>query len=439
MIPLAAFLAAATAAKIAWPLFSREPTARLTFLTVHLALAYWYWLPAANVLFVGQLGPENVIPDLQIAREAVWTVLIYQLSAIGALGALVLLFPERFKVAASARLPALALGSLAFVGAGAFLGWSFRTEGIGLWLQLLTGRTSARELIDYYNFSTSIEQSLRALLEVVTVFLALVVLAHASLERQMGRIASVLGVLGITLVVVATGTRSPVLMAIFVVILGRLSGQALPPGPAKRRRAHFALSAIVAAAIPIALTLSIRAAKTGMGDPVLSMVLVNNDMFRELVYVKSQMADFRQGNPVDFLLVPFTYMLPSFLGFVRQIPEHLLAFNGARANIDLILGSGNVFPGLIADNVLVFGSAGPLWFAASIVGFTLALRMLRNIAPIGTAGVAIQVAASGFLFFSFRNVHPGLALVLVWSAAGLWWLRAVQGRAQTARPDANRP
>jgi hypothetical protein len=431
MIGFTAILGALIVARIAWPLFRADTTARLVFLTVSLALAYWYWLPAANILTIGYLGPDTVVPDPLVARDAAWTVLAYQVAATVALAGLATLFPER---------PAapVGLGGMVLASAGTFLIWTYRNEGPELWLRLLAGQTSARELMDYYNFSTSIEQSLRALLEVATVFGALIVLARSSLERRLWCLASVLAAMAIMLVVAATGTRSPLLMAIVVAVLGRYGGQARPPAPKTNRRGRLALSAVAAAAIPVAMVISIRAAKTGMGNPVLSMVLVNNDMFRELVYVKSQMADFRQGNPIDFLMVPFTYMLPGFLGFARQIPEHLLAFNGARANIDLILGSGNVFPGLIADNVLVFGGAGPVWFGASIVGFTLVLRALRNVARDGASGLAVQVAASAFLFVSFRNVHPGLALILAVSAVGLWGLQAVQERAQLVRQRASR-
>jgi hypothetical protein len=132
-------------------------------------------------------------------------------------------------------------------------------------------------------------------------------------------------------------------------------------------------------------------------------------------------------------------MMPTFFGFVRHIPEHLLAFNGARANIDLLLGTGNVFPGLIADNALVFGNTGPLWLAAFVVAFALALRALGRIAGPSRAGVAVQIAASAFLFFSFRNLHPGLALVLAGGAAGLCWLRVTSGGRRVGEHHAHRP
>jgi hypothetical protein len=439
MIALTAPLLALLAAQLLWPFVARQTSVRLVYLTVGLALAFWYWIPAINILTVGYLGQDWIVPDPAIAAEAVWTVLIYQLSAMAALASLALIIPEGRAPAAPVLLPTRTLGILTLCGATVFLFWSVMGQGPDILVQLMSGLTSARELREYYNFSSSLGDSMRALLEVAVVASALVVLAHETLVRRLGTLASVMAFLAVALVLVATGTRSPLLMAVFVIVLGRATGHGVPGQRPARSRFWFAAGAVGVTAIPIYLAFSARAARTGMASPVLSTLVVHNDMFRELVYVQGQMADYRGESSVAFLLTPFTYMLPTLFGFVRHIPDHLLAFNGARANIDLILGKGNVFPGLIADNALVFGNAGPLWLAAFVVAFTLALRALGRIAGSSVAGVAVQTAASAFLFFSFRNLHPGLALVLVGGAVALWCLQVTNRQGWPAGGHAYRP
>ena len=99
-----------------------------------------------------------------------------------------------------------------------------------------------------------------------------------------------------------------------------------------------------------------------LGWLAIRSVGVHNDMFRELVFVLKNGANYR-SDALLFLLTPISYAMPSFLGFSKSIPPHLIDFNLDRAGIDLIYGVGNVFPGLIGDLVLCFGAFAPITLA----------------------------------------------------------------------------
>jgi hypothetical protein len=123
---------------------------------------------------------------------------------------------------------------------------------------------------------------------------------------------------------------------------------------------------------------------------------------------------------VDFFLTPFTYMMPTFLGFQKTIPTHLAAYNHLRAGIDIEYGEGNVFPGLVGDFWLLFGPWMPLPFACFVVTFCIAQHYAANVIPNGRGRSAFELAALSYLFFCFRNITGALVLVLVLGLMILW-------------------
>jgi hypothetical protein len=335
--------------------------------------------------------------------------------------------------------PAGYIAPLVLAAAAGLFVWFFADKGVLIIFQILTGATSARELAVFDNFSASISDSLRALLEIAVIFVALFLIGHAALDRRLASLPTGLALAAVVLVFLGTGTRATLLMTLVVVLLAMASGQRVPARRASGGQVVLGLVLAMILVVPIVIAISARQAiSTGQTDPVLALLVVNNDMFRELVFVMSQMQSFQSDGGLAFVMTPFTYVTPTFLGFSHDIPDHVLAFNMARTGIDLILGTGNVFPGIIADFRLAYGWLGPFAFSAFIGCFAIAIAQFQRVYPRGLAVTAAQCAATAFLFFSFRNIHPGLVLVLIAAPAGLWVLGRVETLLPVRLPDAHR-
>jgi hypothetical protein len=170
------------------------------------------------------------------------------------------------------------------------------------------------------------------------------------------------------------------------------------------------------------------AARFAISEPganyVADSALNNNDMMRELAFVQLNMAHYTPSDSLkeaaNFLRTPFDFILPSFLGFNKPIPYHLLAYNFERAGIALESGQGNVFPGLVADHYMVFGIGGAVVFALVMV---LALFLIQGLG----AFIVADTTRGGFyavnlvsVFVSFRNLQGSLILTMILSLAGIW-------------------
>ncbi len=441
MIPYLALVLAVLVSVFAWPLVAGTTAARLTFVAVTAAMGYWYWVPSINILAGGYLGEEMVVPDPILAAEAVWVVLVYHVAAVAVLA---LVVPASDPAGAERRrpeprLPMLAFSVVVFGAAVALLVWAFADKGSAIVLQIVTGGISAREVMSFDNFSATLADSLRALLEVVIIFVALFILARAALDRRLVSPTVLLAFGAVVVVFLATGTRATLLMSLVAILLALASGRRVASRGTSVVRIVLGPLLAIALVVPVMIGASARESiTTGQTNPVLAVLVVNNDMFRELVFTMSQMESYRSTSWVDFAMVPLTDVTPRFLGFNREVPEHLLAFNMARSGIDLILGAGNVFPGIIADFQLVFGWFGPLAFAGFIGIFCVATGAMSVAYPAGITLVAAQVAAAAFLFFSFRNIHPGLALVVLGAPIGLWILDRMGLAMANSLPHARR-
>lgn len=440
MIAYVAILLAALSSLLAWPVVARVTAARILFAAVCAGFAYWYWIPSVNILMGGYLGEEPILPDPVVARDAVWVVLIYHLAALATLCALVpALEPKAGARGDAGAVPSGLIALLVFGAAAGLFVWYFADKGVLILVQVLTGVTSARELADFDNFSASIWNSLRALLEIAVIFVALFLIGMATLERRLATLGTGLAFGAIILVFLGTGTRATLLMALVVILLAIASGQRVAPRRASGGRRVLGLVLAAVLVLPVVIAISARQAiSTGQTDPVLALLVVNNDMFRELVFVMAQMQSYQSDGGLAFVMTPFTFVTPTFLGFSRAIPDHVLAFNMSRTGIDLILGAGNVFPGIVADFRLAYGWGGPFAFAAFIGSFALLVSQFGRFHASSLVVAAAQCAATAFLFFSFRNIHPGLVLVLVAGPAGLWLLGRLGSILPVGQPDARR-
>jgi len=216
-----------------------------------------------------------------------------------------------------------------------------------------------------------------------------------------------------------SGTRSILLMGIFVVIAGHLvRDRSADAARAQRARVsalrywYGVLALIILTTIGLALSVRFESAGSD-SNFLIDAVLNNNDMLRELAFTESQLADYSSPNVIDFVLTPLTFILPSFLGFEKAIPDHLLYFNYSRAGIDLVLGQGNVFPGIIADFHMVFGALGPILFSVFLITFFYVAKLTSTLLPNPLTRLTFQITFLSYLFISFRNIQGALLLVLI--------------------------
>jgi hypothetical protein len=156
------------------------------------------------------------------------------------------------------------------------------------------------------------------------------------------------------------------------------------------------------------------------------LILVNsvashNDMFRELLYCLR----YGDGYRIDrwqFLQTPLSFAMPSFLGFGKSIPLHLIDFNLDRAGIDLVGGEGNVFPGLLADMYLCFGDLGPFILAAMSGIFWMAFWQVTLKVNSSAVGASLFVTLLAYHVICFRNIQGSLGILVALSFLIARWL-----------------
>ena len=168
----------------------------------------------------------------------------------------------------------------------------------------------------------------------------------------------------------------------------------------------------------VALNMSARFEKDpSQADHILAnSISAHNDMFRELLFSIENSNHYRPDG-LRFLRTPITFAMPSFLGFNKSIPEHLIDFNFDRANIDLVYGEGNVFPGVIADFYISFGYFGPLVQLLFLTAVIYAFRRCAFSGGRNGVSLAIYVSLLSYIIASFRNIPGSLAILAVCAAA----------------------
>lgn len=423
---------------VALPAFHRGMP-RLIFFTVMAGFCFWYWLPGLNLVTVGYVGLDNFFITPTV-NDACWLVLLYALAALALLWFTQPLMAQR-AAPVEWRIPARLLAQVVLASALAYLIVRFAAQGTAILTELMTGAYNARSEMDFSNHSQSAAQSLLALWEITTIWAALFCIAWHVTERQLLTLGGVAAMGALVMLFVGSGTRAVLLQALFVGMMARF----LRPAAPRRPSSGSALRVLFYAVPTVLLAGSIYAgfkarfeddagyAAAGMMITVVSTFIVNNDMMRELAFAFDSFQPSLSG-AWDYFLTPFTFMMPSFLGFEKNIPAHLITYNQLRAGIDVESGQGNVFPGLVADFWLVFGSWGPVVFAVFLALFAIGVVHLSRLVPSGPARLAYQIVAMSYLFFSFRNISGALVLVLVFGVGFLWSTWPFAGKMRPNRP-----
>lgn len=403
----------------------------LLFLTVNLGFFFWYWIPSIQVV---NFPPPSLLSSFtlrdDIVTEATWVVLLYHFLSVAALIVARPLFAQRPKTFDVQ----LSFGTMAWAIIGSTFGLfviRFATEGSGVLLDILSGRASSREFLTYYNISEGATQSLLALWDIANIAVSVYLIAYAVNQSKLLSFHGALAAFALVLSFLGSGTRSILVLGIFAVMAGFLFRPSQDEMAQRRRNGLSGLRYIYLTFLGGVIGL----ASTGIvarftvfrneeGDFISNTLFNNNDMFRELVFIKTYMMNYvprELGREVyNFLQTPFSFILPRFLGFDKEIPDHLITFNQVRANIDLLSGQGNVFPGLVGDFHMLFGVLGPLFFAAFILAFGVAIRAVSGWIPSQAATMAFWVTMCANLLVSFRNISGSLALIALLLLAVIW-------------------
>lgn len=398
-----------------------RPAARAAALAIALGFLFWYWLPAANIFWLGYTGPGSLAVPRPAAVAAAWLALAYHAAATAAVA-----LAARWSLAetdARAAAPPRWLGPLALASALAFAFVRFGDPR--LTVAVLTAAESARDHLHFFNRSASVRESLEKLWEILTLWTALFALAWAADRRALAGVTGLAAAAAVVVLLLVSGARLTVLMAVFTVIAAVLMR---PRGRAATLRWPAVLAGGGLAALVIA-ALAARFRDDGLASALAGSLLVNNDMLSETAFVLARFPGRVWGGAQDFLITPLTFLMPGFLGFDKAIPAHLIAFNRVRAGIDLLTGQGNVFPGIVGDFAMVFGAwAGVPVFAALILLFALFADGLARLLPDPAVRRAWLAALAAFLFVSLRNTQGSLVLVALAGLCAAWAVMLLRSR-----------
>lgn len=404
-------------ALVAWVVYRRSPIRALYAMTILLSIFYWYVLP--GTLFIAGLAAGREDLYLLGDRDAVATAIAVVLLSL----ALLLIVPS---LIANIPLADGGISQKAFyiikyivignvIAAALSFSISFQQYGFDVMLNLLKAEETARNLMSYQNFSSNFGQSLSALLEITVTFTSLFCLALLTITGQVNSMNFLLSFLSVVLLLISTGTRSILLMAIFATAIGFFLKRTYQLKAQSGIGKIFSKIPLIALNIGVAflsfLTIIARFNDTSVSDDVwFSSISSHNDMFRELVFVISGAGN----HPTDiiaFILTPVSFAMPSFLGFNKSIPLHLIDFNLRRADIDLVGGEGNVFPGLLGDAYMLTDAFAPL-FVFGLIGCIL---LLFNRAALkgrsDQIAIALLIALLSYFFISVRNLQGSLLIV----------------------------
>ena len=306
---------------------------------------------------------------------------------------------------------------------------SFAQFGSQILINLLLAESTARTLMTFENTSSGAAQSLMGLLQIVLTFTALFTLAFFAMARRINSTGFFFGVLTVVLLLISTGTRSVFLMAIFAIVMGVMhrggaqSRNVMHRGGVQSRKRRFlsakvtdvpylALNVTALIGIILVIVARFRDSPSELAELLLSSVSAHNDMFRELLFVMGDRAAY-SSDLLGFLITPVSFAMPSFLGFDKSIPEHLVQFNLYRANIDLIGGAGNVFPGLLGEAYLAAGIFAPL-VVTGLIGIILsAFNRAAARGRYDLFAIALLIALLAHFMISVRNLQGSLAIIAV--------------------------
>ena len=284
-------------------------------------------------------------------------------------------------------------------------------------LMSLTFENSARDVMSFKNQSSGAVQSLISLLQIVATFTSLFIISLLSMIRQVNSMSFLLSIVAVLFLFISTGTRSLLLMVFFAMAMGAIYNAGQRKKSKWRLTFRFtrlpfvALNVGVVALAVLGIVARFRNNASEMEEILLSSVSSHNDMFRELVFILTS----NHNYPAEigtFLLTPISFALPSFLGFNKSISSHLIFFNFERANIDLILGEGNVFPGLLGDAYMLTGAFAPFFFTALILAIFTVFHQAALKGKIDPVRIALLISLLAYFFISVRNLQGSLLIVI---------------------------
>ena len=393
-----------------WFAFARAaPVLRGGMLTMTFAFALWYWLPAVNVLVLHYAGAGSFAVPAAAATHAAWLVLGYQATMLLAQRGLARWCRIDEDEAARQLSPTLTwLGATVLLSSLALV--FVRFDDPVLSMRILGGATSARDHLTFFNRSSGAAESLTKLWEILNLWTALFVLAAAVDARRLLGAAALMTIAALVVGFLGSGTRAVLLMAGFTVV----AAATLRPATSVASRPSRLGLAVLAGLLLLAATALGGRFRDGIGPIVADTLLVNTDMLSETAFALDRLRGWQPARVADFVLTPFSFLLPRFLGVDKTTPEHLVVYNRIRAGYDIVHGEGNVFPGIVADFHLVWGGfAGAALFALFVIAVIAAVEAFGHGLAAGPVRRAWRIAVYAFLLVSVRNIQGSLVLVML--------------------------
>jgi len=412
---------------ISWLHNRRNPLSRTILISILMGVGYWYVLP--GVIFFKSVeiqgADSNLLQFDNHILHAIWLVffslalLLIIPAAMRKIHVLRTYMQQHELNAFNERRLSLFL-YFTFISAVALLVFRFADMGPIFALNLLMGHSTARAAMSFENISGDIGNSLMALWEILTVFASIFLTAIFTWLRQTLSMRFLIACASNVFVFASSGTRAVLLlMAISVVISLMSRPRIVFPHRTKThilRLSRKLLTALLLGGLVVVSALVMMARfendTSQAGRILLNSVVFHNDMFRELLFSIVHGEHYRSDG-LSLLQTPLNFAMPSFMGFEKSIPPHLIDFNYDRAGIDLLYGVGNVFPGIIADMYLCFDEFGPLVFAVQSAIFIYIfwfVTLRRNHSAIASA---LFVALLAYYVISFRNLQGSLAIVVI--------------------------
>lgn len=397
------------------------------YLCIIISFVFWYWMPALYVINMQHFNENMDQIDSSQLLDTVYIVTLYYIVTIIVTTTILKDVFNKFAIddknnISESRLTIASI--LVFVLALGFLSIRYLNQGTNIITDLILGLLSAREKLTFFNKSQDAIASMVALWEILTICCSLYIFTIHSLRGRLLSISGNLSLAAIAIMFTASGTRSILLMTIFCLFVTkfrRLKSRLSINSNKNRLLSFYNLGPVLSIFIVVFISLSYMARfereKMDVGEIVLSSTLSNNDMFTELAFVLSDMKGYKNDDVSVFLFTPVSFMFPSFLGFDKSIPAHLVDYNLSRSGIDLLTDEGNVFPGIIADFHLNFGLLGPITLSIFIVVVIYCLAKITNRTRDTTLRFAFIVTFLSYIFISFRNIQGSLALVLLMGIA----------------------
>jgi hypothetical protein len=401
------------------PFLKRNQDALSVYICILISFIFWYWIPALNVINNGFIVEDTLAADTELLRCDVHIVLLYYFIAIIFTAVIATHWFARTRLRSIGGVSDFRLtmsSILVATSAVGLLATQFRNQEARLIYDLISGTVSARDILTFFNKSSSPTGSMIALWEILTTWCALYLISIHSLRGRLLGVSGSLSVLAIVILFVSSGTRSILVMTLLIISITKFIKRRYKLATVERSGYSRKTGSVLLLLFLCLVIFSYKARFENTFDLMgimLFSALSNNDMFSELAFVLSNLPQYGSSGIFDFLFTPFSFLFPSFLGFSKSIPSHLIEFNLQRAGIDLLTDEGNVFPGIIADFHMNFGFVGPLVFIMCVTVIIVLLAVASHRIKEPVLRSAFVITFLSYVFISFRNIQGSLALVLI--------------------------